>query len=84
METDIFIYVGGEIFMQAPGFKSQANAYIDPKASTFFNITMSDYECHRTDGASLIITYHPFFHVTCQAKKTVSYFEYMITIALVS
>jgi hypothetical protein len=67
ISSGITISINNEPFLKAPGSASSFSTFIDPRALTFSNFSMSDYHCEGT-GSSLKILYHPFNHCSCQGK----------------
>ena len=65
-------------FIHAAGFPNTQASYVDPKATTFFNFTMNNYDCKQRRNSSLIIGYHPFRDCTFRMKENRTYFQYFL------
>jgi hypothetical protein len=63
----ITVSINHESFLMVPGYTSSFGTFIDPKASTLSNYSMSSYACQNA-GASLLISYTPNGFGTCQRK----------------
>jgi hypothetical protein len=75
--SGITISINEEQFLDVPGIASSFSTFIDPRATTLLNISMSDYDCEEA-LSSLKITYHSFNHCSCQGKLIKHAIQYIL------
>ena len=82
LTNDVTVSINKNSIIVAPGYNSCTKPYVTPKADLFLNISMSEYQCKRKSGASILIVYRPFIESEGSNGNKPKYMDYVIIMAL--